>query len=192
VHSKPISDDFTFFVVFARTTVGIDTSKVDVREAEESLTFDEINDRLLTKYGRPLTVVAAATGSDAHTVGLASILTMKGRSGDHGLEKYSALRVVNLGSQVSTEELVEAVQAQHADVVLISQVITQRGVDKKLFMNARLALEAAGLRDTILLVGGGPGVSMRDASLLGFDGMFGRGTTPSEVAAFLTSRLLAK
>jgi beta-lysine 5,6-aminomutase beta subunit len=50
-------------------------------------------------------------------------------------------------------------------------------------------LEAEGLRDRIVLICGGPRVNNRLASELGYDAGFGRGTLPSEVAAFIAVTL---
>jgi beta-lysine 5,6-aminomutase beta subunit len=46
-------------------------------------------------------------------------------------------------------------------------------------------LESAGMRDRLVLVGGGPRFSPEQAGELGYDRIFGRGTKPSEVASFL-------
>ena len=46
---------------------------------------------------RQLVVVGACTGTDAHTVGLDAILSMKGFAGDNGLEYFAEMRVINLG-----------------------------------------------------------------------------------------------
>ena len=75
---------------------------------------------------RRYVVVGACTGTDAHTVGLDAILSMKGFAGDKGLEYYTEMEVHNLGSQVTPHEIVDTVRATRADAVLISQVVTQR------------------------------------------------------------------
>jgi len=50
-------------------------------------------------------------------------------------------------------------------------------------------LEAEGMRDRIVLCCGGPRVTNLMAAELGYDAGFGRGTLPSEVAAFIATRL---
>ena len=42
-----------------------------------------------------------------------------------------------------------------------------------------------GLRDGLLLVGGGPRFNSEQAQELGYDRIFGRGTRPSDVASYL-------
>ena len=68
----------------------------------------------------------ACIGTDAHTVGIDAILNVKGHAGEKGLEYYREIRVVNLGAQVAVADLVARAAAEHADAVLVSQVVTQR------------------------------------------------------------------
>ena len=60
---------------------------------------------------RPLVVVGACIGTDAHTVGIDAILNIKGFAGEKGLEYYSEITVVNLGAQVAVPDLVEQARA---------------------------------------------------------------------------------
>jgi beta-lysine 5,6-aminomutase beta subunit len=50
-------------------------------------------------------------------------------------------------------------------------------------------LEAEGIRDRLLLIAGGPRMTNLLANELGYDAGFGRGTLPSQVAAFIAERL---
>ncbi|MGB6517938.1 MAG: cobalamin-dependent protein, partial [Candidatus Cybelea sp.] len=124
-----------------------------------------------------------------HTVGIDAILNMKGYKGDYGLERYHTFETFNLGSQVAVEELVRFTQEHRIDALLASQVVTQKGSDVKNFTALGELLEAQGLRDRVVLICGGPRVTNRLASELGYDAGFGRGTLPSEVAAFVAVTL---
>ncbi|MDQ3645759.1 MAG: cobalamin-dependent protein, partial [Actinomycetota bacterium] len=95
------------------------------------------------------------------------------------------MRVVNMGAQVQPAEIVETVRTEGADAVLISQVVTQRDAHLLHLTEVRDALVAGGLRDQLVLVGGGPRFSPEQSSELGYDRIFGRGTKPSEVASYL-------
>jgi beta-lysine 5,6-aminomutase beta subunit len=75
------------------------------------------------------------------------------------------------------------------DALLASQVVTQKGSDVKNFTHLSELLEAEGMRDDVVLICGGPRVTNRLASELGYDAGFGRGTLPSEVAAFVATTL---
>jgi beta-lysine 5,6-aminomutase beta subunit len=186
VHMKAMGPDFTFFIVYGSTSHYIDTDEIEVAERDYPLlTYPEVNRMLRETLKRQLVVVGACTGTDAHTVGLDAILSMKGFAGDHGLEYFPEMRVVNMGAQVTPEEIVSEVKANEADAVLISQVVTQRDAHILHLKEVREALEGEGLRDRLLLVGGGPRFTPEQASELGYDRIFGRGTKPSEVASYL-------
>ena len=190
VHTKPIGPDFTFFIVYGRVGHLVDLSAVVVPEREfEVLSPAEVNLRIRTALGRKLTVVGATVGTDAHTVGIDAILNVKGHAGEKGLEYYREIRVVNLGAQVAIPDLVSRAALERADAVLVSQVVTQR--DAHLSNARELAAAfaaapeflAAGRRP--LLVVGGPRFDPAAAAELGVDKVFGRGTTPGEVASYL-------
>jgi beta-lysine 5,6-aminomutase beta subunit len=110
---------------------------------------------------------------------------MKGHAGDHGLEYFPEMRVINMGSQVTPSEIVDMVRQENADAVLVSQVVTQRDAHIFHLKAVRRALEDAGLREQVVLVGGGPRFTPEQAADLGYDRIFGRGTRPSEVASYL-------
>jgi beta-lysine 5,6-aminomutase beta subunit len=186
VHMKAMGQRFTFFVVYGSTTHSVDPDELEVAERDfPDLSYQEVNRIIREELKRRLVVVGACTGTDAHTVGLDAILSMKGYAGDHGLEYFPEIEVVNLGSQVTPTEIVETVRSVAADAVLISQVVTQRDAHILHLEEVRRALEAAGERDRVILVGGGPRFTPEQAAELGYDRIFGRGTKPSEVAAYL-------
>jgi beta-lysine 5,6-aminomutase beta subunit len=186
VHMKAMGPSFTFFVVYGSTAHSVDPDEVEVAERDfPDLSYQEVNRIIREELKRRLVVVGACTGTDAHTVGLDAILSMKGYAGDHGLEYFPEIEVVNLGSQVTPTEIVETVRRVAADAVLISQVVTQRDAHILHLEEVREALEAAGERDRVVLVGGGPRFTPEQAAALGYDRIFGRDTKPSEVAAYL-------
>ena len=146
-----------------------------------------MNLRIRTGLGRKLVVVGACIGTDAHTVGIDAILNVKGHSGEKGLEYYREIRVVNLGSQVAVPDLVARAKAERADAVLVSQVVTQRDAHISNAKEMSAAFDAAG--DRPLLVVGGPRFDPSMAAELGVDKIFGKGTTPGEVASYLAYAL---
>lgn len=185
-HMKAIGDGFTFFIVYASHpgTVDPDSLAVPARDFPE-LSYHEVNRTIREHLKRRLVVVGGCTGSDAHTVGLDAILSMKGFAGDKGLEYFPEMRVINLGAQVDPGDILEVVRAEKADAVLISQVVTQRDAHIHHLEQVRTTLEDAGERGRVILVGGGPRLVPEQADALGYDRIFGRGTKPSEVAAYL-------
>jgi beta-lysine 5,6-aminomutase beta subunit len=194
-HVKAIGPDFTFFIVYGRVSHLVDLSTVTVAPREfELLSPAEVNLRIRSALGRKLVVVGACIGTDAHTVGIDAILNVKGHAGEKGLEYYREIRVVNLGAQVPVASLVARAAAERADAVLVSQVVTQR--DAHLVNTREMAAAfrsapqpGAGPGARPLLVVGGPRFSPDAAADLGVDKVFGRGTTPGEVASYLAHAL---
>ena len=186
VHSHGIGGDFTFFVVYGSATHIVDLDAVTVVEREYPLLSpSEVNTEVRKALRRKLVVVGGCIGTDAHTVGIDAILNIKGFAGEKGLEYYRELRVVNLGAQVTVPELVKRARAEKADAVLVSQVVTQR--DAHILNTQEMSAafrEAMGERRPVLIAGG-PRFDPMMAGDLGVDRVFGRGTTPGEVASYL-------
>jgi beta-lysine 5,6-aminomutase beta subunit len=190
VDGRRIATGFSFFVVYGSTTHGIDADAVKVPSAREhAMSMEEVDAFVAERIGRKIRVAGACIGTDAHTVGIDAILNMKGYKGDYGLERYHAFETSNLGSQVAVEELVRFAKEKRLDALLASQAVTQKGSDVKNFTALSELLEAEGIRDDVVLICGGPRVTNRMATELGYDAGFGRGTLPSEVAAFIAVRL---
>lgn len=194
VHAKAMGDGFTFFVVYGRVRHLVDLSQVVVAERDFPLLgAKEINATIKSRLRRKVTVVGACIGTDAHTVGIDAILNLKGIAGEKGLEYYREFKVVNLGAQVSVPDLVERARAERADAVLVSQVVTQR--DAHLHNTRQMSAafrEAFPVARRPLLVVGGPRFDELATGELGVDRIFGRGTTPREVASYLVHALSAR
>jgi len=191
VHAKAMGPEFTFFVVYGRVHHLVDVSKVQVIEREYPLLSPkDANAEIKRRLRRKLVVVGACIGTDAHTVGIDAILNVKGFAGEKGLEYYREMKVVNLGAQVTVPDLVEHARRERADAVLVSQVVTQR--DAHLHNTKEMS---AAFRESYpagkqpLLVVGGPRFDEAAAIELGVDRIFGKGTTPGEVASYLVHAL---
>jgi beta-lysine 5,6-aminomutase beta subunit len=190
VHAKAMGPDFTFFIVYGRVSHLVDISEVTVARREFPLLSPaEINLRVRSGLGRKLVVLGACIGTDAHTVGIDAILNVKGHAGEKGLEYYREIKVVNLGAQVDVADLVARARAEKADAVLVSQVVTQREAHLAGARALSGAFRAAYPAGGPLLVVGGPRFDPGMAAGLGVDKIFGRGTTPREVASYLVHAL---
>jgi beta-lysine 5,6-aminomutase beta subunit len=192
VHAKPLGPDYTFFVVYGRVNHLVDTSQVTVVERDYPLlTPKEVNLAIRKGLRRRLVVVGGCIGTDAHTVGIDAILNVKGWAGEKGLEYYRELRVVNLGAQVSVPQLVARAQQEHADAILVSQVVTQRDAHIHNTQEMAAAFRESYPREKRpLMIVGGPRFDEKMAPQLGVDRVFSRGTTPGEVASYLTHQLV--
>ncbi len=191
-HAKAMGPDYTFFVVFGTTPKVVDVSKVHVLERDYPLLSPkEINSAIKTRLHRQLRVLGACIGTDAHTVGIDAILNIKGFAGEKGLESYGAFEVTNLGAQVSVPDLVEEALRRKSDAVLVSQVVTQKDAHlhnaKEMSAAFREAFPPA--KRPLLLVGG-PRFDEHATGEIGVDRIFGKGTTPGEVASYLVSALV--
>jgi beta-lysine 5,6-aminomutase beta subunit len=192
VHAKAMGPHFTFFVVYGRVNHLVDLAKVTVVEREYPLLSPkEVNATIKRHLRRKLVVVGACIGTDAHTVGIDAILNVKGFAGEKGLEYYREIKVVNLGAQVLVPDLVARARAERADAVLISQVVTQRDAHLTNTKEMSAAFrEAYPTGKGPLLVVGGPRFDEQATGELGVDRIFGRGTTPAEVASYLVHALV--
>ena len=191
VHAKPMGPDFTFFVVYGRVNHLVDTSQGRGRRAGLPAAHAQGGQRgdQGKALRRRLTVVGACIGTDAHTVGIDAILNIKGFAGEKGLEYYRELKVVNLGAQVSVPQLVARAREEKADAILVSQVVTQRDAHMLNTKEMSAAFREAYPSDKRpLLIVGGPRFDEQMAAELGVDRVFGRGTTPGEVASYLIHR----
>jgi beta-lysine 5,6-aminomutase beta subunit len=179
------AERYTFFVVYGRTAVTVDYSKLQVPEVVvRKKGFDELNAYAHREVGRRIVVLGACTGSDAHTVGIDAIMNMKGYNGHKGLESYHQIRAINLGAQVDSEDLVTRAIEERADVILVSQVVTQKNIHLDNLTRLADILEAEGLRERVILVVGGPRISHELAKELGYDAGFGAGSYAEDVASF--------
>jgi beta-lysine 5,6-aminomutase beta subunit len=187
VHAKAMGESHTFFVVYGAVNHLVDMSAVRVAERDYPLLSpQEVNTTIRRVLRRKFVVVGACIGTDAHTVGIDAILNVKGFAGHKGLEYYREMRVVNLGAQVPVPDLVEHARAERADAVLVSQVVTQRDAHLHNVRELSAAFrEAFPPQRRPVLVAGGPRFDDLMAAELGVDRIFGRGTTPAEVASFL-------
>jgi beta-lysine 5,6-aminomutase beta subunit len=191
VHSHGIGTEFTFVVVYGSVRHLIDLDAVQVEErAYPLLGAKEINGAIKDRLRRKLVVLGACIGTDAHTVGIDAILNVKGFAGEKGLEYLREMAVTNLGAQVTVPELVARARAERADAVLVSQVVTQKDAHLRNTRELAAAFREAMGEFRPLLVVGGPRFDPAMAGELGVDKVFGRGTTPGEVASYLVHALI--
>jgi beta-lysine 5,6-aminomutase beta subunit len=187
---RDLHEGFTHFIAYAVTSVGVDKSKIKVKVVETPVMDMEATDAYISEHlGRKITVVGACIESDAHTVGIDAIMNMKGYNHRYGLERYHGFNAINMGAQVPSEELLARARAEQADVILVSQVVTQKNIHIKNLTKLIELAEAEGLRDKMLFICGGPRISHELAIELGYDAGFGTGTYSTDVASFIAITL---
>ena len=185
VHSENMGPGFSFYVVYGQCQHRVDLSRIQVAKPEfEVLDKTAINDKIERLMGRKMVVIGACIETDAHTVGIDAIMNMKGYNGHKGLESYHEIRAINMGAQVDSEDLVARVIEEQADVILVSQVVTQKNIHLDNLTKLSDLLEAEGLRGRVILIVGGPRISHELAKELGYDAGFGPGCYAENVASF--------
>ena len=198
----PIKDDergeeaarqFTFYVVYGSCVHSVNYEDIHVITVESDvMSMEDTNDYIREHIGRKVVMVGASTGTDAHTVGIDAIMNRKGFAGHYGLERYEMIEAYNLGSQVPNEDFIKKALELHADVLLVSQTVTQKDVHIQNLTNLIELLEAEGLRDKFVVCCGGPRITHELAKELGYDAGFGAGKYADDVASFAVTEMVKR
>ena len=190
-YHQSLDEDFTFFIIYGELIHTVDLTKIKIESVKvESMSMEEIDQYITENIKRKLIVIGATTGTDAHTVGIDAIMNMKGFAGHYGLERYEMIEAYNLGSQVSNEEFIKKAIELNADVLLVSQTVTQKDIHIRNLTNLVDLLEAECIRENIILICGGPRITNELAKELGFDAGFASNTHAGTVASFFIHEYL--
>jgi beta-lysine 5,6-aminomutase beta subunit len=191
--SVKLDDDFTMYIIYGSLIHTIDYTKIEVDTVESDVFSKyEIEDFIDHNIGRNIVVVGASTGSDAHTVGIDAIMNMKGFAGHYGLERYRNIDAYNMGSQVENEDMIKMALKVNADVLLVSQTVTQKNIHIQNLVNLVELLEAENLRHKFIIIVGGPRINHELAKELGFDAGFGPKKYAEDVASFFSQELFKR
>jgi beta-lysine 5,6-aminomutase beta subunit len=190
VFYKELTPGFTLFVCYGNCTHTVDYTTISVPKVESTvMSMEETDDYINKHIGRKVVVIGASTGTDAHTVGIDAIMNMKGYAGHYGLERYEMFDTLNMGSQVLNEEFIAKAIELKADVLLVSQTVTQKDVHIKNLTELVEMLEAEGLRHKVILICGGPRISHELAKELGYDAGFSMNSYADDVASYVAEEM---
>ena len=170
----------TLLEVKGKVNFDIDIDSLVIPEKAEILSEKEIRDDIAEK---PMFVVAATVGEDEHSVGLKEILDIK-----HGGIEMFGVKYEYLGTSCPLEKLVDAAIETNSDAILVSTIISHDDVHIKNMKKINDICVEKGIRDRVILVGGGTQVTNEIACQVGMDGGFGRGTKGIDVASFLVKK----
>jgi beta-lysine 5,6-aminomutase beta subunit len=185
-----LDSGFTFYIIYGDVTHTIDYTQLKADSVESvQMSMEEVDAFISEKIKRKIVVVGASTGTDAHTVGIDAILNRKGFAGHYGLERYDMFETHNLGSQITNEEFVYTAKNLRADVLLVSQTVTQKDVHVINLTELVELLEAENLRENVILICGGARITNELAKELGYDAGFGSGKFANDVAAFVAHEM---
>lgn len=183
--AEALDEAFTLYIVYGTCTHSVDYTAIQVQAVEqETMDMHQADDFIREHFGRKIVVVGACTGTDAHTVGIDAIMNRKGFAGHYGLERYEMMEAHNLGAQVPNEVFVRRALDVHADVLLVSQTVTQRDAHIQNLTELIELLEAEGVRSRFVVICGGARITHELAKELGFDAGFGPGKYADDVATF--------
>ena len=127
--AKTLDEEFTFYIVYGECAYSVDYTSISVQTVDNDvMSMEETDEFIRENFGRKLVVVGASTGTDAHTVGIDAIMNRKGFAGHYGLERYDMIEAYNMGSQVPNEEFIAKAKELKADILLVSQTVTQKGI----------------------------------------------------------------
>ena len=186
VYFKELTPGYTFFNCYGNATQSVDYTTIYVPKVESTVMDMHETDLFVKEnIGRPLVVLGASTGTDAHTVGIDAIMNMKGYAGHYGLERYEMFEAYNLGSQVLNEDFIAKTIELKADALLVSQTVTQKDVHIKNLVELVELMEAEGLREKVILICGGPRLSHELAKELGYDAGFGMNSYADDVGSYI-------
>ncbi|MCL2391884.1 MAG: cobalamin-dependent protein [Oscillospiraceae bacterium] len=189
----PLDSEFTMYIIYGNVEHTVDYTAIQVSAAnEKTMDMEAINDFIRKRIGRKVVFVGASTGTDAHTVGIDAIINQKGLAGHYGLERYEMIEAHNLGSQVPNEEFLRKAKELDADVLLVSQTVTQKDVHIQNMTELIELMEADNIRPNYIVICGGPRISNELAKELGFDAGFGPGKFAEDVATFAVTELAKK
>ena len=121
--------------------------------------LDHFKDQLAGKEEKkPGTVVIGTVKGDLHDIGK-NLVTM--------MLEGQGFAVVDLGISVNTDRFVETVIEKKPDIIALSALLTTTMVEMK---NTIIALEEAGLRNSVKILVGGAPVTQEFADQIGADG----------------------
>jgi len=192
-HRQALDNEFSNYIVYGSVSHHVNYEDIYVPGTDVAvMDMESVNEYIRQHIKRKLVVVGASVGTDAHTVGIDAIMNMKGFAGHYGLERYDMIEAHNLGSQVPNEELVRKAAELKADVLLVSQTVTQKNIHVATLAELIELLEAEGMREKIIVVCGGSRISNELAKELGYDAGFGSQKYAEDVASFFVTEMVKR
>lgn len=164
--------------------------KVNFSIDKESLSLPKrrkiLDDEIIRNYVKenPVKIIAGTVGEDEHSVGLREIIDIK----HGGIEKYG-FDCIYLGTSVPVEKMIDAAIETKAQVILASTIISHNDIHMKNMKKINDLCIEKGVRDKLILIGGGTQVTDEIAKSCGMDAGFGRGSKGADVGSFIVKKL---
>ena len=181
VHKEVLQEaEGTLVEIKGRVAFSLDAKDLVIPEKPEVFSDEEIRADI---EKHPMKIVAGTLGNDEHSVGLREIIDIK----HGGIEKYG-IESIYLGTSVPVEKLVDAAIESNADAILASTIISHDNIHYKNLKKLCDTAVEKGVRDRLIILGGGTQIISDLAVDTGLDMGFGRGTKGSHVATFLVKK----
>lgn len=181
VHKEVLQDaEGTLVEIKGRVPFSLNAKDLTIQKKPETLSDEEIR-KDIEAY--PMKIVAGTLGNDEHSVGLREIIDIK----HGGIEKYG-IESIYLGTSVPVEKLVDAAIESNAEAILASTIISHDNIHYKNLKKLCDTAVEKGVRDKLIILGGGTQIIQELAIESGLDMGFGRGTKGAYVATFLVKK----
>ncbi len=191
--AKSLDKEFTFYVVYGSVVHSVDYEHIHVETVEEeTMGMEETDEFIREHFGRKIIMLGASTGTDAHTVGIDAIMNRKSFAGHYGLARYAMIEAIKMSTQVANEEFLKKAIETDADVLLISQTVTQKDIHIQNLTEFIELLEAEGLRDRFVVCCGGARMTHELAKELGKDAGIGNEKYADDVATFAVTEMVKR
>ncbi len=185
IHKQVMQDAEGTLVEFkGMVDFDIDPGKLEIPPWVDVMSEDEIRS-YVKAHG--LIVVAATVGEDEHSVGMREIVDIK-----HGGLEGFGVKCHYLGTSVPVQKAIDAAVETKANAILISTIISHGDIHRINMKKLNDLCVEKGIRDRVLLVGGGTQVNNEMAVECGLDAGFGRGTKGIEVGSYLVKAIKNK
>jgi beta-lysine 5,6-aminomutase beta subunit len=102
------------------------------------------------------------------------------------------IECLNMGSQVENEDFIAKAKEMNADIMLVSQTVTQKDIHIANLSNLIELMEAEGMREKVILCCGGARISHELAKELGYDAGFGPGKFAEDVISFAITEMVRR
>ncbi len=163
----------------------LNEDQIEEEEKIPHLSDDEIRQEVESRGG--IKVIAATLGEDEHSVGLKEVIDVK----HGGIEKWG-FEVIYLGTSVPPQKVIDSAIETGSRVILASTTVTHGNIHQINLKKLTSYAVEKGVRDQMVIIGGGTQISAEIAQESGLNTAFGRGTKGIDVASFIIRSLRVK
>lgn len=193
---EAIGSDFTYFIIYGKAEYSLDTIELrslsgDVKQlARKPSDFDhEFRERL----GKRAVLLACACDMECREIEFEALISLKGISGEIGLEGYSSFILRRERGLENTDAIIEAAIKAKADAMVVCEPPSVRGKGERALKElSRKLKKSKDLPEWFVLACWRRDPNHAGESISGYDLSFGHGFQPSHIADQLVTTLVRK